>query len=388
LYPLGLAFNWTESELSKRVDGVCRHIHNNLQGALMLNFDRSLVFLLVLGLLGASLLVLLPFFSALFWAGLLAFATWPLMTLLTRLLGGRTTLAASVLTLTWFLLVAIPLLALGFNLADHVRDLQGVVADLKADGFPPVPDWMPGIPMVGQYLVDSWQFVDLQSAALLVWVKPHLGQIGTWLLSKSAALGGGVLELLLSLFLVFFFYRDGPAIARFANSLLERLIGERAAHYQSLISGTVQRVVNGVIGTAVAQGLVAMVGFWIAGVPGAVMLGVLTFFLSFLPAAPPLVWLPAIGWLVFKGDYGFAAFMGFWGVFIISGVDNVLKPYLISRGGTLPLVIVLIGITGGLLCFGLMGLFIGPTLLAIMFSLMKDWTAPKEYIVDSLVIKE
>jgi predicted PurR-regulated permease PerM len=354
----------------------------------MLNFDRSLVFLLVLGLLGASLLVLLPFFSSLFWAGLLAFATWPLMTLLTRLLGGRVTLAACVLTLTWFSLIVIPLLVLGANLADHIRDLQGVIADLKADGFPSVPLWMPGIPVVGQYLVDGWQFVDHQSAALLAWVKPHLGQIGTWFVSKSAALGGGILELLLSLFLVFFFYRDGPAIAKFANTLLERLIGQRAGYYQLLISGTVQRVVNGVIGTAVAQGLVAMIGFWIAGVPGAVMLGVLTFFLSFLPAAPPLVWLPAIGWLVFKEEYGFAAFMGFWGVFIISGVDNVLKPYLISRGGTLPLVIVLIGVMGGLFAFGFMGLFIGPTLLAIMFSLITDWTAPKDDISDTLSIKE
>jgi predicted PurR-regulated permease PerM len=354
----------------------------------MLNFDRGLVFLLVLGLLGASLLVLLPFLSSLFWAGLLAFATWPLMTLLTRVLGGRTTLSAGLLTLTWLALIAVPLFVLGFNLADHVRDLQGLITDFKADGFPPAPDWLAGVPVVGHYLADLWQNLDHQSTALMASVKPHIGKIGTWLLSKSAALGGGVVELFLSLFLVFFFYRDGPQIAKFASTLLERLIGQRAEHYQSLISGTVQCVVNGVIGTAFAQGLVAMIGFWIAGVPGAVLLGVLTFFLSFLPAAPPLVWAPVIGWLVFKEEYGFATFMAVWGVFIISGVDNVLKPYLISRGGTLPLVIVLIGLLGGMMLMGFVGIFIGPTLLAITYSLMKDWTSPQPSIVDELVIEE
>lgn len=344
----------------------------------MLNFDRNILFILMVALLGASLMVLLPFVSALFWAGLLAFATWPLMTGLTKLLGGRTTLAAAVLSSAWILLVAVPVLALGFNLADHVSGVVTLVKDLWVEGLPPVPTWLQGVPLVGNYLVDGWQRIDQESVALSASIKPHLGQIGNWVAIKSAKVGGGLLELGLSLVLVFFFYRDGPALAQFVKSLLTRLIDDRADHYLELIAGTVQRVVNGVIGTAVAQGLLALIGFWIAGVPGAVALGILTFFLSFLPAAPPLVWLPVVGWLVFKESYGYAAFMAIWGIFIISGVDNVLKPYLISRGGTLPLVIVLIGVFGGMLCWGLVGIFIGPTLLAVTYSLLKDWTAPQK----------
>ncbi|MCY1399010.1 putative transport protein YdiK [compost metagenome] len=173
---------------------------------------------------------------------------------------------------------------------------------------------------------------------------------------------------------MFFFYRDGPRLAAFVLALLERLMGERAEYYLGLVAGTVQRVVNGVIGTAAAQAVLALIGFLIAGVPGALVLGIVTFLLSLIPMGPPLVWIPATAWLAWKGEYGMAVFLGMWGTFIISGVDNVLKPYLISRGGNLPLVIVLLGVFGGLLAFGFIGLFIGPTLLAVAYSLLLDWS--------------
>ena len=152
---------------------------------------------------------------------------------------------------------------------------------------------------------------------------------------------------------MFFFYRDGPRLAAFVESLLERLIGERAQHYLELVAGTVQRVVNGVIGTAVAQALLAYIGFMIAGIPGALLLGLLTFACSLI-MVPPLVWGPAVGWLIWQGEIGMAIFLGVWGFFVISGVDNILKPYLISRGGNLPLVVVLLGVFGGILAFGFM----------------------------------
>ncbi|MCF5586303.1 AI-2E family transporter, partial [Pseudomonas syringae] len=188
-----------------------------------------------------------------------------------------------------------------------------------------------------------------------------------------AQIGGGILELTLSIVFAFFFYRDGPRLAAFVLSLLERLIGDRAQYYLDLVAGTVQRVVNGVIGTAAAQAVLALIGFLIAGIPGALVLGILTFLFSLIPMGPPLVWLPATAWLVWQGEYGMAIFLGIWGMFVISGVDNVLKPYLISRGGNLPLVIVLLGVFGGLLAFGFIGLFIGPTLLAVAYSLLTDW---------------
>ncbi|WPC07024.1 AI-2E family transporter [Pseudomonas benzenivorans] len=343
----------------------------------MLNNDRLLVQILLLGLLGASLWVLAPFWSALFWAAVLAFASWPLMRLLTRWLNGRQATAAAVLTFCWIVLVAVPLVLLGFNLADHIRDATALIKGFQVEGLPPPPSWLAGLPLVGETLVSAWQTVDEQGSAFFATLRPYLGQVGNWLLARSAQIGGGMLELALSLALVFFFYRDGPRLAAFVHSLLDRLIGARAEHYLELVAGTVQRVVNGVIGTAAAQGLLAMIGFYIAGVPGALLLGIVTFVLSLIPMGPPLVWVPATAWLASQGEYGLAVFLGIWGFFVISGVDNILKPYLISRGGNLPLVVVLLGVFGGILAFGFMGLFLGPTVLAVAYSLLSDWVANK-----------
>ncbi|TBU91306.1 AI-2E family transporter [Stutzerimonas kirkiae] len=338
----------------------------------MLNNDRLLVQILLLALLGACLWVMAPFVSALFWSAVLAFASWPLMRVLTRWLKGNATLAATLLTLVWMVLVAVPLVWLGFNIADYIREANALVHNIQVDGMPPPPDWLGQVPMIGGWLLDFWQRVGEQGSALFATARPYFGQVGNWLLVRSARIGSGMLELALSLVLVFFFYRDGPHLAAFVRNVLYRLIGERVDHYLELVAGTVQRVVNGVIGTAAAQALLAYIGFTIAGVPGALVLGMLTFACSFL-MVPPLIWGPAVAWLFWQGDYGMAIFLGIWGMFVISGVDNVLKPYLISRGGNLPLVVVLLGIFGGVLAFGFMGLFLGPTLLAVAYSLLGDW---------------
>ncbi|MGE6791165.1 AI-2E family transporter [Pseudomonas guineae] len=338
----------------------------------MANNDRLLVQILLLFLLGASLWVLAPFWSALFWAAVLSFASWPVMRVLTRLLGGRQSLAAGLLTLVWTVVVAVPLVMLGFNLADHIKDFTALLKGFQVEGLPPVPAWLAGVPLVGERLVGFWLTIDQQGAAFFATVRPYLGQVGNWLLARSAQIGSGMLELALSLILVFFFYRDGPRLAAFAQSLLKRLIGMRADHYLELVAGTVQRVVNGVIGTAAAQAILAWLGFAIAGVPGAMVLGVLTFGFSLI-MVPPLIWGPAVAWLFWQGEVGMGIFLLIWGIFVISGVDNILKPYLISRGGNLPLIVVLLGVFGGILAFGFMGLFLGPTLLAVAYSLLSDW---------------
>lgn len=131
----------------------------------------------------------------------------------------------------------------------------------------------------------------------------------------------------------------------------------------------------GLLGTALAQGFVATIGFAIAGVPAALLLGVATFLLSLLPIGPPLIWGSVAIWLFYQGTVGWGIFMLLWGFFLISGVDNVVKPLLISRGSNLPFILVLFGVFGGVLAFGFVGVFIGPTLLAVGFSLIKEWAA-------------
>ena len=339
----------------------------------MISTDRLLMQIALLLLLVACVWVMLPFVSALLWGAILTYASWPLMRRLTVWLGGRPTLAAALLTGGWVLLVLMPLVWLGFNLADHLRDAVALVRDVQVEGLPPPPGWLANLPMFGDRLTRLWASMDAQGAAFFQGLKPHLGQVGNWLLARTARLGGGLVELTLALVFTFFFYRDGPRISAFVLRLLERLMGERGSYYLTLVGDTVQRVVNGVIGTAAAQALLALIGFLIAGIPGALVLCIVTFLLSLIPMGPPLAWVPAVGWLVWQEHYGMAAFLGLWGTFVISGVDNVLKPYLISRGGDLPLVIVLLGVFGGLLAFGFIGLFLGPTLLAVGYRLVTDW---------------
>ena len=335
--------------------------------------DRLVAQLLFLGLLAASLWVLAPFVSALFWAAVLAFATWPLMRGLTRALDGNITLAAALLTALWVLLVAIPLVWLGLNIADYIRDGTELLKNYRLEGLPDEPDWLIRVPVVGERLSEFWHLLDEQGPAYFSSIKPFMGQVGNWLLARSATLAGGILELTLSLFLVFFFYRDGDRLAVFVRNLVCRIMRSRTDHYIELVADTVRRVVNGVIGTAMAQAMVAFIGFSIAGVPGAFLLSIFTFALSIIPMGPPLVWAPATVWLFYQESYGMGVFLLIWGFVIISSVDNFLKPYLISRGGTLPLIVVLMGVFGGIIAFGFMGVFLGPVLLAVAYSLVNDW---------------
>lgn len=339
----------------------------------MISSDKLLTQILLLVLLAACFWVLAPFITALFWAAVLAFASWPLMRILTRWLNGNITLAASLLTAGWVLVFAIPLIWLGFNIADYIREATEMIKNLRLTGLPDEPHWLAEVPLLGERLHELWQVMDEQGPAMFSSIKPYMGMVGNWLLARSASIAAGMLELTLSLFLVFFFYRDGERLALFVRALVRRLLLKRADHYIELVAGTINRVVNGVIGTATAQAIVALIGFLIAGVPGALLLSILTFMLSLIPMGPPLVWAPAAAWLFFQESYGMGTFMVIWGFVVISSVDNILKPYLISRGGNLPLVVVLMGVFGGLIAFGFMGLFLGPTLLAVAYSLLSEW---------------
>jgi predicted PurR-regulated permease PerM len=155
---------------------------------------------------------------------------------------------------------------------------------------------------------------------------------------------------------------------------MRRVMGASAAKVAEIVSQTVRGVMYGLLGTALAQALVAALGFTIAGVPGVLLLSVATFVLSLVPVGPPLVWAGAALWLFNQGEPGWGGFMLVWGLVLISGVDNVVKPLLISRGSSLPFLLVLLGVLGGVLAFGFVGLFIGPTLLAVGYSLLRDWT--------------
>ena len=330
----------------------------------------SLLVLLIIG----SFLVLQPFVSALLWAALLCYATWPIFTRLDDWLKQRHSIAAALLCLALTAVVVAPVVVVALSLADNVTQLSSLLHTVLAQGLPTPPAWVAKLPLVGEKLNAAWLVAVNDTASLFEPLKRNLPELSKWLLGRSVALGNGVLQLSLSIFILFFLYRDGAALAQRLNNALTRIGGEHARNLLQLAGNTVKGVVHGILGTAIAQGILAGIGFLIAGVPGALLLGLITFFLSVVPVGPPLVWLPAAAWLYYQGEVGWAIFLVVWGVAVVSSIDNFLKPYLISQGAAMPFVLVLLGVLGGLAAFGLVGVFLGPTLLAVGYSIVRDWT--------------
>jgi len=179
----------------------------------------------------------------------------------------------------------------------------------------------------------------------------------------------------LATFIGFFFFRDGDALMASIRSAFEHLAGGLADELLATIQNTVTGVVHGIFGTALAQALVAILGFYIAGVPGVLLLGIGTFFLSLVPVGPPLLWGGAAVWLFSQGQTGWAIFMVLYGLLVISSIDNFVKPFLISRSSNLPLLLIVLGVFGGVIAFGFIGVFIGPPVLAVGFTLVQLWIA-------------
>jgi predicted PurR-regulated permease PerM len=206
-----------------------------------------------------------------------------------------------------------------------------------------------------------------------------LGTVIRWLLGIAGALGGGIAQLALSIICAFFFYRDGEAALQRVTDVLRHIAGERARHLLTVAYGTLKGVVYGVLGSVLAQAMLATFGYWLAGVPAPFLLGLLTGFLGIIPGGPAIVWLPAAIWLFRADETVWGVFIVVWSAVLVGNIDNVIKPLFVARGSALPLLLVLFGILGGAMTFGFIGIFLGPTILAILYTLMREWS-PGEFI--------
>ncbi len=336
-------------------------------------FDRMLGFgtLAVLGL--GCLLVLAPFVTALLTAVILTYSTWPLYVRLHRAVGGRRTLAAGLMMLAASVILVVPFVFVAVSLADSASELIDAVRKAFANGPPALPEWLGKLPLIGATLVDYWGSLTHDSGRLLEDLKGLVSPIKSVLVSSGGILFSGLFQLGLAVLVAFFLYRDGEVAGVRIKRITNRIGGERGGHLLKVAGNTVISVVYGILGTALAQGVVAGIGFLIAGVPGAALLGLATFFLSVVPVGPPLIWIPAAIWLFTQGSTGWAIFMGLWGLLVVSMVDNVLKPMIISHGSRLPFILVLLGVLGGVFAFGFIGVFLGPTLLAVGYRLLDEW---------------
>jgi predicted PurR-regulated permease PerM len=304
----------------------------------------------------------------------LTYTTWPLLLRVEGWMRGRRALAALTMTALIALVMVLPFVLAGITLAENVSALENLFRCVQ-DGLPvDAPEWAKRLPCVGPALERAWPGLAQDTGGISSTLKSAGLGAGKWLLTHSLDFGKGILQLMLSVVVVYVFYRDGERLTARIAAGAHRIAGDVSQRLLSVAGSTVRSVVYGIIGTALVQAIVAAFGFWVAGVPSSFLLGLLTFLLALVPAGPPFVWVPAALWLFHEGHAGWGVFMAIWGVLVISGIDNFLRPYLISRGSNLPFVVVLLGAIGGVLAFGFIGLFLGPVLLAVGYALMREFT--------------
>ena len=327
----------------------------------------------LLGLGAACLLVLRPFISALLWAVILAFSTWPVFAFLCQRVRLSRSFAAALMVAAMFLLVGLPIVLAAPTSREEVEALRADLEALLTEGLPGLGAWLSGLPVVGPWIrnwIGDAEFDLLGLAGLL---RPYAGTLTQQVIAVLLAVLSGLAELLLAIVLAFFFYRDGPAMAGRAAALMRRLGGQTGFRMMTLAADVTRGVVWGLVGTAVAQGILAAIGLTLAGVPQAMLLAVVTGVISIFPVGAPLVWIPSSLWLLTQGQTGWGIFMAAYGALVISSVDNIIRPWAIARGANLPLLLTLMGALGGVLAFGFLGLFLGPVVLAVGYTLLLEF---------------
>jgi predicted PurR-regulated permease PerM len=333
----------------------------------------TLAVLCILGLIGLSLWVLRPFLAATVWATMLVVATWPLFKRLEARLGQRRGLAVTLMTLALLLLLVLPLWLAIDTISEHFDQLTAAGESLAVHGVPPPPGWVAGLPLIGEKLSASWaQLAASGVAGLLPKITPYGAEAGKWLLAQVGGLGGMLVQFLLVVTIAAIFYSGGEVAANIVRRFGRRLAGDHGENSIILASQAIRGVALGVGVTAIVQTVLGGIGLVIAGVPLASLLSALMLMLCIAQVGPMLVLLPAVGWMYWMGDSGWATFLLIWSL-VVGSIDNFLRPMLIKRGADLPLLLIFAGVLGGMLSFGLIGIFVGPVALAVTYTLMLAW---------------
>jgi predicted PurR-regulated permease PerM len=339
--------------------------------------DQSLTLAVLAMLIVGCFFVLQPFITALVWAAILCTTTWPLYWRVTARLRDRSGLSAFVMVVLLALLMIAPFIVVGATIADNAALVAQWGRQMLEVGPPDPPAWVARLPLIGTTVAAYWSSMAHDTAQLLGVLRDYVEPLRKFLVASGASVVGAILQMTLAIFIAWFMFRDGHAIAEHLMRVAQRIAGDRGKELASLAAATVRGVVLGLLGTALVQGVVAGIGFWIAGMQAAPLLGLLTFFLSPVPIGPPLVWVPAGLWLIQNGQTGWGLFVLLWGTLAVSTIDNIIKPLIISRGVDLPFVLVLLGVLGGAIAFGFIGIFLGPVLLAVGYALLMEWAASR-----------
>jgi predicted PurR-regulated permease PerM len=325
-------------------------------------------------LLAASLWILRPFLGPTIWATMVVVATWPLMLKVQVLLWNRRALAVTAMTLLLLLLFVVPLVLAIVTIvgnADRLVDWAKLATEYKLPDA--APAWIVNLPLVGSMIEGLWQ----QAAALGVGdllrrLTPYAGDLTKWFVSEVGSIGVLLFQFLLTVIIAAVLYAHGEEAADQARRFARRLGGERGDNTVVLAGGAIRGVALGVGVTALVQAVLGGIGVAIAGVPFATLLAALMFMLCIAQVGPVPVMLGAAGWAFYNDSTGWAIFLAAWGLFV-GTLDNFLRPWLIKLGADLPLLLIFAGVIGGLFAFGLVGIFVGPVLLAVAYTLLEAW---------------
>jgi predicted PurR-regulated permease PerM len=337
---------------------------------------RLTVVALVAVLVLLAFQVLQPFIVPVIWAGILAYVTWPVHEWLVRQFGGRRVPAALVMTLLLSAAIILPLFWLAILIKTEAlpfyRELGPALANVV------LPDYVRNLPLVGPKLQSWLEQIARDPGSIDLAVKSFFDQSSGQLTAVFGGVGRNITKLALALISLFFMYRDGDEVTVQVNHALQRFFGEvRVEHYLSAVGGTVKAVVYGLVLAALAQATLAGLGYWVAGLPAPVLFAALTFLVGLIPFAIPFMWSGASLWLFLNGDPVAAAGLFIWGATAVSWIDNVVRPLVISGATQIPFLLVLFGVLGGLAAFGLVGLFIGPVVLAVIMTVWREWNAER-----------
>lgn len=327
------------------------------------------------GLIGVSLWIVLPFLPSIIWATTLVIATWPILLLLEQHLGGRRWLAVTAMTLALLVLLVAPLwIAVDIVVKNAGRIAAWGEYALTME-FPPPPAWLTGLPLIGDTAAEAWEHIGQAGwQEAIQRAKPYAGQATQWFLGAAGSFGMMLVQLVLTIVLAVLLYARGEDAADLFLRFGQRLAGERGRESAVLAAQAIRGVALGVVVTALAQALVGGIGLKVVGVPFAGVLCALMFLLCIAQLGPGLVLVPAVVWMYVSSSATLATILLVFTVVALT-LDNFLRPILIRMGADLPLLLILAGVIGGLIAFGLIGIFLGPTILAVGYTLLRHWIA-------------
>jgi predicted PurR-regulated permease PerM len=334
-----------------------------------------LAVLAILLMIVAALWIMRPFLLAIVWATMIVVATWPLMIGIQRRLANKRALAVLVMCTLLVMFLVVPLSMAVITLAGSIEDLPALMEALKTFRLPQLPDFIAGLPLVGDRIAQVYH--DLASAgseALLARASPYGTQIAKWLVSEAGSIGYMGIQFLLTVVICAIMYAQGEEAADGLRRFGYRLAGDRGDDVVVLAGRAIRSVALGIGVTAIVQTVLAGLGLGLAAIPFAGILTAIILLLCLAQVGPMLVLVPAVIWLYYKDHTGAAIVLLVWTV-IVGSLDNIIRPILIRKGADLPLLVIFAGVIGGLLTFGIIGLFVGPVVLAVTYTLLRDWVA-------------